>query len=232
MAEGNGTPAWMDQLPDDLKSNEVLSQYQTIGDLSAGFLDLEGKHADALFIPGDDASDEDRATFFQRLGRPADPKEYELPLPEGFPEKLVPTEDEDKEYRSELHKLGVTAAQAKGLFDFAMGKAKANWETLEASRKAYHQQNEDLLKKDWGDEFDANQTKANKVIDALGDEGLTQYLRNTQMCNWAPLARLLVNVYDKIGDDAFVEGAPAGDESGDQRPRGVDGKPRFSYNVG
>jgi len=227
----NGTPAWMDQLPDDLKGNENLTQFETIGDLGTKFLELEGRSADALFIPGEDASDDDRATFFQRLGRPADPKEYDLSLPEGFPEKMGPTEDEDREYRDILHRLGITGTQAKGLYDYAMGKAKSNLETIEAQREKYRSDNETVLKREWGDQYDANVTKANKVIDKLGTDGFKDYLKATQMGNWAELARFLVKVHDVVGDDEFVDAEITGPDGGDSRPRGPDGRPRFSYDT-
>jgi hypothetical protein len=244
MTEENTAPAWMEQLPDNLKGNEDLTRVvrennlEKIGDFTQYTLktmgrvsELEGNQEGLLRIPGEDASDEDRATFYNRLGRPAEPAGYELPLPEGFPEQLGPTEEENKEYQEILHRLGISADQSKGLFSYAMGKAKQNWETVEAQRRKYHQESAAALKEEYGAEYDANFTRANKLIDKFGTKGFKAWLEQTQLGNWPELFRFVTTVAKEFGDDAFVEGAGGGPGDEDRRPLGVDGKPRFSYNL-
>lgn len=89
--------------------------------------------AQALAMPGKDATPEEWAAFYGQLGRPETPEGYELPLPEGddgaFAKEMAPI----------LHKHGVTAAQAKGLAEDwnAMVQAQqAQAEAAEAQRLA------------------------------------------------------------------------------------------------
>ena len=75
-------PKWIDQLPENLRGNEKLTRFERIQDLGTAFLDLDGKYEkdirELVKIPGEDATDEDRATFFTKLGRPEKPEDYEI----------------------------------------------------------------------------------------------------------------------------------------------------------
>ena len=101
-SEGTGTgagtgqveaPAWLAQMPADLKSNEAFKPYKTIGDLGKSYLELQGKVSEvdglkaklgtAIFKPGDKATPEEITAFHKSLGVPEKADEYEFPKGEG-----------------------------------------------------------------------------------------------------------------------------------------------------
>ena len=115
MTEGEGTgegtqtgavtgqtqaPAWLAQLPADLKGNETFTKYQTIGDLGKVHLDLlgkvneldgktakmaelEGKLANTIPKLPENPTKEQVEAFHQAIGRPGKPEEYEFPKDDG-----------------------------------------------------------------------------------------------------------------------------------------------------
>ena len=116
-----------------------------------------GDQGEALALPGKDATPEDWAEFYAKIGRPETPDGYDLPLPEGddgaFAQQMAPI----------LHKHGVTAEQAKGLAN--------DWNALVAAQQAeaakaeqaeiarLDQQNKaeaTELRNEWGAQHDAN----------------------------------------------------------------------------
>src|SRR5208283_5269073 len=76
---------WRAGLPDDLKQNTDLANYKTVGDFTKDALswkgkvsELEGKLGDSIPKLPDDATDEDRNTYLDALGRPTTAADYKL----------------------------------------------------------------------------------------------------------------------------------------------------------
>lgn len=119
----------------------------------------------AVQMPGKDATPEQWAEFYAKLGRPETPDAYELPLPDGddgtFAKQVAPM----------LHKAGITGEQAKSL--------AADWNALvsEQAAAATQAENEritaldtknraeaETLKTEWGQAHDANLHQAKLAV--------------------------------------------------------------------
>lgn len=99
----------------DLFSNATLAEIpdvQTLAKNHAHVQKLIG--ADKIALLNDESTPEERAAFFTRLGRPADPKDYDLegvgppegvPMDEALQESMVGT----------MHDLGLNSDQVRGL---------------------------------------------------------------------------------------------------------------------
>ena len=76
---------WRAGLPDDLKQNEAFTAFKTVGELGKDYLGLKAKAAElegklGNYVPKlpDNATDEDRNLYYDALGRPKQPSEYEF----------------------------------------------------------------------------------------------------------------------------------------------------------
>ena len=95
---GQDKPAWISQLPDNLKGNETFTPFKTLGDFGKAHLetvgkvkDLEGKAAKVTELEGklaktipklaSDSTDEEKEVFWASLGKPEAPEGYEYPKP-------------------------------------------------------------------------------------------------------------------------------------------------------
>ena len=70
---GNGDGGnWRDSLPDDLKGNAALANFEDVGQMAKSFVDMKSYQGNSIHIPGEDAGDEDRRLLnvcaFQLLG--------------------------------------------------------------------------------------------------------------------------------------------------------------------
>lgn len=177
MAEGGDAGAnWRDGLG-DLKDDKGLADFKDIGGLAKAYLDtkadvgrslrLPGPDASAeakeafnasllekvpglTRIPGEDASDTDKASFYTQMGKPKEPTGYTQP--EDLPENL-------KEGMNALAKVAFdndfTQAQFKQLASNLVIDSKSSVENVDAAFLA--EQNK--LKLDWGTAL-ANKSQA------------------------------------------------------------------------
>lgn len=79
---GQDMPPWTEQLPAELKTADFLktfSKFKKVGDLAKSYSELEKKSGNSIAIPGDDASDEEKAAFYEKLGRLKSADEYKVP---------------------------------------------------------------------------------------------------------------------------------------------------------
>lgn len=86
-------------------------------DLLSAYASLEKDSAGRVSIPGEGATDEERAAFYAALGRPATAQEYGLAKPEGMPDAEWDGERMNR-FGDAAHMLGLSAAQAKGIIDW------------------------------------------------------------------------------------------------------------------
>lgn len=211
-------PAWLGQLPTDLKGNEAFTGFQTIGDMAKSFLALKGKAAEldgikpkletAIFKPGEKATPEEITAFRKALGVPDKADAYEIPTVEGqenSPEMM-------KWARETFHKIGLTAEQGKAIatywnqFMSAMVKAE-----LDAAEKA-RSDAETALKTELGGE--EKYKEAAELVRRL----LTQHakpeekaiLEDPKFGNNPLLIRLVTTLAKKTGEDTTPQGKGGG----------------------
>ena len=166
-----------------------------------------GKKGD---IPKSDASEEEWAEFYKKMGRPEDVQGYDFSINEDFAE-IVGEEAAGlyataiEEFKSEIFKLGANTDQAEALVDWYLERA-AN--TTIESKKALEestQQKTDELKKAWGESYDG----MNKSIEGLlknngmEDEHI-KWARESGLLNEPTLAITLGNIANRFADDPEI----------------------------
>lgn len=108
-------------------------------------------------LPGKDATPEQWAEFYGKIGRPETPEAYEMTIPEGddgtFAKAVAPL----------LHKVGITGPQAKELsegWNQMKIDAEAQMASIEkaqiAALDAQNRAEAVALKNEWGQQHDAN----------------------------------------------------------------------------
>ena len=228
-----GNLGWRAALPADLQKHEALTSIKEVKDLGAAYVDMVGKSKNAIYIPGADAKDDDKAAFNQKInevrGVPAKPEEYELP----FDKKAKDYNAEmDSAVRNMFHKAGVDKNQAQALLkEFTEIDKKyggANMEKIEqaAIEKVVAQQKADsdkvmadtatALKTEWADKYDANIALAMKAADNMEKvvPGFKQFAIDSGMGNNPFLLKAFAFVGSAISEGSFVGGTREGNDDG------------------
>lgn len=199
---GNDSLGWRAGLPDTLKQNEAFVPFKTVGDFAANYLEvstkaneLEKKLADSIPKLPDDASDEDRATFYSALGRPEKASEYEF-------------DGEDKNapewtsfWKDQFHGMGLTKDQAKRLstsFNAQIGNmVKAHNDAIKAeSEKAQSE-----LKAKYGDKYDTNVELAKRMWQKHGKEEFDKVFADGTNTNRYAMIDFLLTMAALTGED-------------------------------
>jgi hypothetical protein len=130
-------------------------------DVLAAYGQLEKDSAGRVAIPGEGASDDDRAAFWKALGRPDSPDGYGLARPENMPEAEWDNERMGR-FAAAAHALGMPAAHVKGVIDWLAKDTAEQIAAFEADLPKQQQAHETALQDGLRKEYGA---KAPEVIE-------------------------------------------------------------------
>lgn len=163
---------WRAGLPSELRENEAFVPFKTVGDFAKSHLETATKLKTAEqnlkdYVPKlpDNASDEDKALYYNALGRPEQPSQYEF-------------DGEDKNapewtnfWKQTFHGMGLTKPQAKQLSATFNGQMQKMVEAHNASFKAEMTAAEQKLRGEMGDKYETNVELAKRMATKhLGSE--------------------------------------------------------------
>lgn len=205
-ANGAGAAAgadWMSSIENaDLKGFAQTKGWKNPGELVDSYRNLEKLRGvpleQLLTIPKtDDAAA--MAAMYDKLGRPANPDGY------GF-KKDGPEADSNNWMATEFHKLGLTAAQAKGLFDASAARQAALKESSKTELAAKATLDLTALKGEWGAAFDQNMAAADRALAQFGMDS-KKIKPMTEAVGGAAVVKFLSQVGQALGESKFISGS-------------------------
>jgi hypothetical protein len=199
---------WRAGLPDDLKQDEALVPFKTVGDFAKSYKetaakakDYEGKLANSIPKLSENATAEEREKFYNSLGRPEKPDGYEFV----GEDKAAP--EWTKAYKDAMHKMGVPKAMAKELSEFNNGMINKmveqhNAKILEENTKAA-----ETLKTELGDKYDASVVLVSRLWKQWGktEVEFDKAFATETSANRVTMMRFLLNVAAKTGEDVSLK---------------------------
>lgn len=215
-------PAWMAQLPDDLKGNETFTAYKTIGDLAKSHLDvsgkvkeldgksakiteLEGKLTNSIPKLSDKATDQEKVAYYKSLGVPDKPEEYEFPKAEG----VEHSEEMVNWFRGVAHQAKLTKESAA-----IIGTA---WDGLMSAMIDEEIKQADIAKKEARDnfrkefksdeEFNAAETLVGRYWEKVTGDKIEKFLEDTGIGNDIRLIKFIYENAKKTGEDLSPQGS-------------------------
>lgn len=198
------------------QENPNFNKYTTIKAFAEGHESLISKLGNTISIPDENATPEQLADFYNKLGRPETPDKYEFEdkLPEGW--KI--SEELDTNYREIAHQLGLTPKQAQELRTFyntAVETAHNNNQQEVQTRLAEeHETNVGKIKEMWGPDYQAKTKIAvNTAKNVLSQETL-DYLDATGLGNNATFVKDFYELSKRFSGD----GMPRGNDNPDYKP--------------
>lgn len=215
---GSGGDSWQSLYlaGTELADNESLQTIKDVPSLAKAFVEtkaLVGKRGD-LSLPKEDATPDEWAVFYDKLGRPASPDQYALVKPENLPETFPYAPELETAFRKWSHQAGLTAKQAQTLYDAYLATSLEQFQQAQAQQKARLEELKGGLQQKWGDKFEANlivARKAQKFFAPDGSEGLAAL--DEVLGNDPRLIELFYNIGSKMGEAELVTGGLAGADS-------------------
>src|SRR5690606_30055722 len=153
-----------------------------------------------LKLPAKEDDAEGWSKVWERLGRPADPKDYEIQVPEGI------GDDKFAEWaRSAFHELNMPKGMASKLVAKWNAYVKSTLEQQQAQYQSQVQQDGDKLKSEWGAAYEQNVNVAKRAAQTFGVDAET-IDKMEKALGFAGVMRLFHTIGSKMGEDAFVTG--------------------------
>ncbi len=226
-------PDWMTSVPKEFRDNKALWGHQDFSSYLKKSLEdsdkLDGFDPEkVLNLPGDDASDEDREAFYQKLGKPETADGYELDDP-GFPDGLERDADLEGHLKQWAFKANVPADALKSL----VGEYNAYvGEVFKAAQDAYEkeiQEQTEALKADKKDGYNEFVLKAQRAATQLGGDEFITLLQDSGLESHPVFLKVFGEIGSRMSEDSALGG---GTGSGGEPavPKGFDGKPRMTYD--
>lgn len=153
------TGTWRDALPNDLKNHDMVKNYTKPGDLVQDYIKTKQEAGKLTKIPDEQATDDEKMAFFEKLGYPKDGK-YGLQRPENIPEDRFDTEAASG-FEKVAGDLKLTKSQAESLYNWYNDFSGQRLKAMEAASSAAIES----LKQEWqGDSFAKNVSIASRAF--------------------------------------------------------------------
>ena len=156
---------WRDQLPDDLKEHQALSNISDVGTLAKTMIHAQSMvGAEKLAVPGKWATDDDWKDVYDKLGRPDDATGYEFDFGEATPD-----EEFVSSFRDIAHSAGLNDRQAQklgGWYMEAAGKvAPLSEEDQTARLELARTETRASLQKEYGNAFNERMERGDRLLE-------------------------------------------------------------------
>ena len=205
---------WRSALPDNLKNHEFIKDYSKPGDAIQDFVNLKTEAASMLKVPGENATDAEKAAFYNKMGRPETADKYTIGKPENYPDGLQYTEDVEKVFRNAFHEAGIPDKAAKTLWGKYHELAVQGFESQQRVEKEALDKAVNTLKDEWkGDAFKVNTETAHRAFMKTFDDTAKQaeakaFIENTKINGLAlgdhPMfLRIFSQIGKAIGNDSM-----------------------------
>lgn len=207
-------PAWIAELPEDLRTNPSLTTFKTIGDLAKSHVELRshvGRKEDELF-PKDDWKPEQWTAFHKRLGVPEKPDGYPA-VDDAMAEKAGLSKEVLGAAMAKMHSLGLTPRQVKGIVhDWYLQDAIKGTELQAQQQKEAHEKTIGELKRKYGDAYDAKVGLVKSVL-KLGGGDLADRIANAGFGDDPQMFDALVALGSKVMESSSGGAGKLGDGS-------------------
>lgn len=200
--------SWLSTLPNEFREDPTLKKYKDVSALAAAHISLQKlAGAEKLAIPGKNSTPEDWQNLFRKLGVPEKVDDYKVE----FKKEAIITDDFAKDFRAKMHTAGVLPQQAQQIADWVSEMNITNAKKFTTERAQKQQAEIEGLKKEWGNAFDVQVARANKVLAEHADEATVKYLVSSGLGNDVRLIKLLASAGSALyKEDKALEGQGQG----------------------
>ena len=189
-------------------------------DLGKSYLELQEKAKvveGSVKIPDEKSTDQEKAEFFKKLGRPDSPDKYELKDPE-LPEELEINKEFKKGYQEAAHMLNLTKDQAEKLYDWYHIILLDTLDELTKLSEEELKAAEEEIRKEYGKDYNANVKLAHEAILQFGGDDLFDLFEKVKvggrkLGSLPGMVQTFVNIGKAMSEDKFVKGEKEGGQT-------------------
>jgi hypothetical protein len=170
---------WRDAIEDE-EQRKFADRFTTAADMAKAGIDFRKQLSSAVVVPGENATEEDVAAFHKALGVPVTPAGYRVKLDE---ELLGGEEGSERleAFAAAMHKSHATPAAVKAAVEWYAETVKVTMKAEEGALKKAVDEHKATLRKEWGDDADANATHATQAAHQFGGEQFRAFFETVKV---------------------------------------------------
>ena len=186
---------WKSSLPDELKNDATLQNFKNVEDLAKTVVHQQQALGSRVPIP---KTDEEKNELYGKLGRPASPEKYDVAVPDTHKEYF--NDESFAQFKNVAHKIGLNNDQAKALIDYQVEAINHGLDHQVHQLSVEKQKTEELLRKEWGFDYDTKVRTAHRALQVYGDSELDA-LMNTEAGNHPAVIKLFARLGEDVTED-------------------------------
>jgi len=197
--------------PELAPSKEKLSEFDNPAKLAKSYLELQKKlGSNPLVAPGENATDEEKAAFADKLatlaGRPESPDKYSYKPPEAAVAAGLDMEQFNGRLK-QMHAAGMTDAQVETAMKIFEEEAGFDALKMQQHLQGQAEASKNWAKETWGADADKNLTLAGRAMEKLG---VKENLMNSGMINDKGILDAFYQLSQAIGEGKLPESGGGG----------------------
>lgn len=198
--------SWVESLNENFRNDPSIQKFKSPDDLAKSYLEVQrlvGK--EKIVIPAENAPDEEKAAFWNKIGRPEEAAKYETPELE-MPEEVKMQEHTLEAFKNKAHELGLTKKQFSDLYGFynEITLNSYNGELEKNSKMAGESESE--LRKEWGNAYETKVKGAQGVINTFF-KGKELHPAFKVLSSDRGFVKAMADVAERLGEDV-IQGTP------------------------
>lgn len=197
--------AWHSTLPDDLKSNPLITGLKSVDDLAKGYVNAQTLiGSKRIAVPARDAKPEVWNEVYNALGRPETFDKYSEPTVKAVEGVTLDNAGLGKA-KEVFFGLGLTDTQQRGIMDFYLKGLNDNHTTFNTQTETSRAAADTALKQEWGDKHSANVNVAQAAFKKFAsDESLNEMAAG--LGNNPAMVKLFFNIGKAMLEDTSLTG--------------------------
>ncbi len=178
----------------------MFSSVKDMNDVVKGYYHAQKMvGADKIVIPSKNASTEEWKNYYVKAGLPESFENYKVELPKSF---------DDANFNAELAKAAyennIRPDQLQKITDMIDKSNEKMITDYEASQKQALAQTAGELKQEWGEGFEKQLARANRVIKHFGGDEMHTNITKSELSNNKEFIKLMAKIGEKMtGEDSF-----------------------------
>jgi hypothetical protein len=186
---------WKSTLSEDLRNDPTLKNFKDVESLAKTVVHQQKQMGNRIPIP---KTPEEQMEVYNKLGRPESADKYEVAVPETHVEYIG--EDQINQFKNVAHNIGLNNEQVKQLIDFQIKNIDAQTQRYQADIAVQKQESQNVLKKEWGFDYDKKVRQAHRALEVYGDEEIKQLMK-TEAGNNPAVIRLFARLGEDVTED-------------------------------
>jgi len=202
------TPApqssWKDSISEAYRNDPSIEKFTEIDALAKSYINATKMIGqDKIVIPNKNSTEEVWQEAYTKLGRPETPDQYNLKVQSD----VVKMDDNAiKSFAEQSHKLGLNSKQAEGILNFYKDNMEGIAQQSKIDTETAQAQSEQVLRQEWGREFDAKVKQAGAIAKAnINPEVLDMTLSNgTRLGDHPEIIKGFAKIASMMSEDKMV----------------------------